>query len=187
VNVLILALGAVRPDAAARDAELAVAQGNVATVVITHPQAVPDLGTARGVHLIDLTAAAERHPVRRLERLVVYRFPLLATRGLRKLSRMAAVTRGLSRPARGAYRLSRAGDRLHRRGVRRFERAVGSRLRPVLLRRSAGFALVREVDIARFDLVVVSDPQSLLTAWHIARRYPQVPVRLRMPATRPTT
>jgi hypothetical protein len=174
MNVLILALGAVR-DAAVRDAEMVLGHGGAVTVATCDKQGVERLDDA--VQILDLSSAEERHPFRRVESKLIVYAPRLITRGLTKVSRFGAKKRGLVRPARMVYKVSRVVDGVHRKVIGLHRRTITRRVRPIVLWQSAGRVMVRDVDIDKYDLVIVDESMSLVTAWHLARRFPNVPVR----------
>lgn len=153
MKVLFLALGASRRRAAVEESAHVVAEGGTALVLVEDAKAWRRDTFAPGVEVVQLTELEQRHGVRRLEQLFLYkgpRFVLFRVVGRRRL-------RPWARRASAAYE-RRIANRVHRKvfapAYDRFGGGPEARVR--LMRR---FVAAQDV-----DLVVVTDPLSMPTA-----------------------
>ena len=178
MNVLCLALGGNRPQAVRSDLEHLLDSGADVTLVTLRRDRWKELDPRVGV--IEIASAEGRHPLPRLERQVVFRGPAAVFRVLRRLVGRLATRRGGSRPARLAMRGVAAGQAAWERGARAFHKRVFLRLygtaRPWILWRVSRRLVLPRVDLARTDLVLVMDSQSIPLGWHIARDHPDLDV-----------
>jgi len=119
------------------------------------------------VHTLD--GAELRHPVRRAERLLVYRLPGGALARTRRLTRRI---RPLDVPMQALENgHKRVADAFHHRVFMRLYR-LG---RPWLLSRLFRKRL-RTMDFAALDRVVAADIFAVTLAWHLTRRHPRLVV-----------
>lgn len=178
MNALVLQLGGLRPGVAFPDVEWLATNGWTVTLVVS---LLPDgAQVPAGVEVVEVGDLEQVAALWRAERFFVLAGPSGAMRKLRAAVTKLGGIRGLGRPARKVagvvislhafqYRASRG---LHHRWMAGPYRV----LRPLwlwrLLRRSALEELLR----CNPDLVVCADRDAVATAWHIARRYPNVEV-----------
>ncbi|MDQ1684551.1 MAG: hypothetical protein QOC82_1288 [Frankiaceae bacterium] len=187
MNALVLQLGGLRPGVAFPDVEWLVTNGWTVTLVVS---VLPDgAQVPAGVEVVEVGDLEQVGALWRAERFVVLAGPSGAMRKLRALVTKLGGIRGLGRPARivGGYVISlhafqyRASRGLHNRWLTGPYRV----LRPLwlwrLLRRSALDELLR----TKPDLVVCADRDAIATAWHLARRYPDVEVTYGVNRVRP--
>ncbi|QFG22367.1 hypothetical protein [Actinomadura sp. WMMB 499] len=153
MNVLFVALGGTRRPAVIREAARVVADGGAAAVLVGAPSAWTGEPLPDGVDAVEL-AALERRYRPAAVRIPLYRVPRLVLRVC-----LPGPLRGVGSRVDAEYRrrVARPVDRLLSRLYRRDPAAVRRRVvdREVLRRRSV-------------DLVVVGDPQSLVTASDLA-------------------
>ncbi|MDQ1700268.1 MAG: hypothetical protein QOG34_2131 [Frankiaceae bacterium] len=187
MNALVLQLGGLRPGVAFPDVEWLVTNGWTVTLVVS---VLPDgAQVPAGVEVVEVGDLEQVGALWRAERFVVLAGPSGAMRKLRALVTKLGGIRGLGRPARtvGGFVISlhafqyRASRGLHNRWMAGPYRV----LRPLwlwrLLRRSALDELLR----TKPDLVVCADRDAIATAWHLARRYPDVEVTYGVNRVRP--
>ncbi|URM96741.1 hypothetical protein LUW76_21685 [Actinomadura madurae] len=148
MNVLFVALGATRRPAVARESARVVADGGSATVLVRKPSAWARDPFADGVDTVELPEL-ERHYRPAAARILLYRIPRLLLR-----AGLPGPLRGVRRRLDSAYRRRVAGP-VDRRLLRFYRRD------PVAVRRRV---VRRELLRGRsIDLVVVADPQSMVT------------------------
>ncbi|RSN66400.1 MULTISPECIES: hypothetical protein [Actinomadura] len=153
MNVLFVALGATRRPAVVRESARVVADGGEAAVLVGAASAWAREPLPDGVDAVELPALERRYRPAAV-RIPLYRLPRLLVRAC-----LPGPLRGLGNRIDAAYRrrVARPVDRLLARAYRRDPAAVRRRVfeREVLRRRAV-------------DLVVVGDPQSLVTASELA-------------------
>lgn len=114
------------------------------------------------IHSLD--GAEHRHPVRRLERVVVHRLPAAALGGAARLAGTGPLAAPLGSLQRGHGRLA---ETFHHRV---YMRAYGI-VRPWLLARLFR-AAVRSIDLGDVDRIIASDILTVTLGWRLARRVP---------------
>ncbi|WP_018588159.1 hypothetical protein [Salinispora arenicola] len=116
--------------------------------------------------LYPLDGAEQRHPLRRVERLIVHRLPGAVFSGATRLSSRVGPLR----------RTAKALERRHRRVAgafqARYDRAY-ELARPSVLARLFGQRLA-EVNFREIDRVVATDVHAVTLGWRLARRYPHL-------------
>ncbi|MFI0366729.1 hypothetical protein ACH35V_02550 [Actinomadura sp. 1N219] len=153
MNVLFVALGASRKPAVIRESARIVADGGSAMVLVNKSSAWAKQPLPDGVDTVELPALERRHRPA-VPRTLLYRIPRLLVRMC-----FPGPLRGLGNRIESAYRRRVAGP---------VERRLGriSRGDPGAVRRRA---IEREVLRRRsVDLVVIGDPQSLVTVSELA-------------------
>jgi hypothetical protein len=124
----------------------------------------------RSVRVHPLMTSEARHPVFRLEQLLVFRVPgaiLVRARSLARRCGLGPADRLLTGLTRGHRRTARM---VHRRMFMPFYR----HLRPWLLALRARRAL-RDVDLTAVDRIVAADVHAVALGWRLARRHPEIP------------
>ncbi|MBF9133823.1 hypothetical protein I0C86_33545 [Plantactinospora sp. S1510] len=116
------------------------------------------------VHSLD--GAEHRHPVRRVERLLVYKLPGGAVAGTKRLTGRGQRSGDGGQPEEGQQRIA---DAIHNRVFMPFYR-LG---RPRLLARMFHKRLAG-VDFTDVDRVVAADVYAVTFGWQLARRYPHL-------------
>jgi hypothetical protein len=178
MNALVLQMGPLRPDAQFPDAQWLVEQGYDVTLLVSR---LPATARApRGVTVVEVGDLEQVTPLVRLERFVVLAAPAALMRRIRALVASAASIRGLGRPAVIAGRAAARANALQYRASRgvhaRWSSGPYRVIRSLLLWRLLERARLDLLSGSRWDLVVCGDRDSVSTAWHLARRYPQVSV-----------
>lgn len=153
MNVLFVALGATRRPAVVRESARVLADGGSATVLVRAPSAWAREPLPDGVDTVELPALERRYRPA-AARILLYRMPRLVLRAC-----LPGPLRGVRKRLDSGYRRRVAGpiDRRLARSYRRDPAAVR--------RRVVGRELLRGRSI---DLVVVADPQSLVTVSELA-------------------
>lgn len=179
MRVLIVAVSTGRWRAALSDASWVLDHGGQASLLTLTADAWARIDEPLDPRLavLELAAAEARHPIRRIERLLVFRLPRLAFRvlrgGLRRAGRLPAV----GGPARGAGIAAGRAERRYERLAGRFHGRVFTRLvRPLILFRVVRRYALAGLDMAGLDAVVVADAASIPIGWQLARRYPELHV-----------
>lgn len=163
-RVLLVAMNPDRRKRIIRLATYFLDEGAQVDVLTAERRGWKQLDERARLHRLD--SAEARHPLPRLERLLVVRVPQLAVRPLARLGRPGAALERV----RG--RLSSA---VHRRLFLPFYRHV----RPLLLARIAQRRVMRDIDMTQVVRVVVADKDSVPLSWRLARKHPGVTVTTR--------
>lgn len=172
VRVLILAMDpGSRRKKAVRLAAYFLDEGRDVDLVTAERRGWNNLDERTRVHRLD--EAEGRHPILWLENTLVVRLPRLAVRPFARLGRLGA---SLDRMQR------RVGGVVHRRLFLPFYRHI----RPLVLARLARRRVLRGIDMAQVERVVVVDPTAVPLAWRLARLHPNVTVTTSMRKTSET-
>ncbi|WP_067070081.1 hypothetical protein [Carbonactinospora thermoautotrophica] len=185
MKIVFLAFTTTRSEGVCNDLAWVADQGDEAVLVTVRFQSWPEVDPRARV--IDLADGEARHPIPRIERLILFRIPRLGFRFLAAVLRRIGRIPVLGRPARSAggkvpamlQRYERFGITVHRRAYL----PVYRHLRPYVLWRVARKAALRQLGLDSADLVVVADTAALPLGWHIARRYPDLPVKFTLDRT----
>lgn len=153
MNVLFVALGASRRPAVVRESAQVRAAGGSATVLVRKESAWAKDPLPDGVDAVELSALERRYRPAAV-RIPLYRIPQLLLRVC-----LPGPLRGLGNRIEGAYR-RRVARPIDRRLARLYRRD-----RAAVRRRMVERELLRGRSI---DLVVIGDPQSLVTAAELA-------------------
>jgi hypothetical protein len=152
VNVLFVALGATRRPAVVRESEQVLADGGSVCVLVRKPSSWAKDPLPDGADAVELPALERRYRPAAV-RIPLYRIPRLLLRVL-----LPGPLRGLGNRIDSAYRrrVARPVDRRLARFYRRDPEAVRRRM------------VGRELRGRSIDLVVIGDPQSLVTVSELA-------------------
>jgi len=166
-RVLLLALSYRPPDRVVSYARNLRKLGVEVDLIVADQRSGEDLEFGPGVRVHPLMRDERRHPVRRLEWLLIRRGPeaviALARRASRRSRRLDAA---LSVVERGH---SRAAEVVHGRLFMPFYR----QLRPWILARSARNTLAG-IEVGAADRIVAGDISAVTLGWRLARRHPDV-------------
>ncbi|MFJ6216226.1 hypothetical protein ACIQGZ_23305 [Streptomyces sp. NPDC092296] len=178
-RVLLLALNTRRVAAVCEDAEFLLARGIGVDLLTVNPLPWEAAGLPAAVRSWSLREGEGRHPLPRIERLLVYRLPRKAVALLRGAAEphyaRPDVGRGLELAVGLAARChARLADGFHHRVFIRGYRVV----RPYLLWRVARRDPGPELVTAATERVVVYDTYAVPTAWHLGRAHPRLEICL---------
>lgn len=164
MKVLFVALTATRARAIKRHCHFLLDHGVDVELITTNADPWRAEGLDPRVVVHTLKEGEGRHPIPRIERVVVFRGPRFV------LNRAAPV---LGRRAPGVRaRYERVADAFHRRLFMRGYRAV----RPWVLWRVARQEVLPRLDLSTVNEVVVGDSHAVPLAWHLARLHPELKV-----------
>ncbi|PWU44325.1 hypothetical protein DLJ46_26570 [Micromonospora globispora] len=123
-----------------------------------------DLADRPNLHILALRGAEKRHPVMRVERILVTRAPEKVLNGLGRLTGDGAA----GRPVRS---LQRRQERLSKAFHRRVFMKTYQNFRPLVLSRIFDKRLPG-LGLDHVDMIVASDALSVTLGWKLARRFP---------------
>jgi len=185
VKTLIIAMGSVtRRAAAPDDVRFLLDRGADVTLVVT--TLPPDVRAELDgrIHLIEVTSLESRHPIIRMEQLLIHHVPktalATATRATRALRRVPGAKRPVGGVGRRLARLGRAHVRVAPMIQRRFRGTIYKSVRPWVLWRASRRAFQPILERGPWSLVVVEDQMSIPTGWHLARKLPGTKVTLQL-------
>ncbi len=183
-RILFLAVGGGRRAGIRSDVEWALDAGAAVTLVVADRAGWEDLDAR--AQLVELKPYEARHPLLLVERGLVFKAPRSAFGLARRLlgGRPSPAVRPVADALAGVERrYERQADRFHRGLFMRLWR----RLRPFVYWRVTRRRVLPVLAPTGFDVVVAGDPPSIPVAWHLARRYPGIPVRFELDRARLAT
>lgn len=167
MKVLFLALTAVRARAVKRHCHFLLEHGVDVSLITTSLEPWQAEGLDGRVEVHTLSEGEARHPLPRVERILVFHGPRRVFQAIRKvLGPRHAPVRAVE------ARYERAAQVFHQRVFMRGYRV----LRPWLLWRVARTRVLPRIDLAGLNEVVVGDSHSVPLGWHIARLAPDLKV-----------
>jgi hypothetical protein len=120
------------------------------------------------VNVHPVMAVEAKHPIRRVERFLVFRLPGGLLSRARAITSRGGMTRGVDRALEAVQRAHQyaAGSFHHRMFM-----PVFRQVRPLLLARAARKGMAA-LDIGSVERIVAADNAAVPLAWRLARRYP---------------
>jgi hypothetical protein len=145
------------------DIDYLLNQGNDVTLLTLNLDTWPDLDPR--VEVVQLRPAELKHPVPAIEEFLLFKGP---RRSFRLAKRMVSDSEVM---VSRIDRVQRAWMRRARHAHRSYWNPVYRPLRPWVLWRSSRKHILPELDLSRYDTVVVADAQAIPLGWHLSHDY----------------
>ncbi|RZU74544.1 hypothetical protein EV384_3016 [Micromonospora kangleipakensis] len=163
-RVLLLSFNMRPHDRVVALAERLLDEGARVDLLVLSDKNWADFADRPGLRVLALNGAEKRHPVLRVERILVTRAPEKVLNGLGRLTGDGAAGRPVRVLSRGHTRVSRA---FHRRVFMK----TYANFRPLVLSRIFDKRLPA-FGLDNVDMIVASDALSVTLGWKLARRFP---------------
>jgi hypothetical protein len=168
MSVLLLAIGTTRARAVCGCAAFLLERGVAVDLVTVAPEPWRAEGLDDRVRVLTLHGGEERHPLRRVERFLVFRLPEVLFQLLRTVRRLPGVGRPADKALVTIQRVQqRAANAFHEKVFGRFYRLI----RPYVLWRITRREVIRQVDWNTVQQVVICDSHAIPIGWLLAKRH----------------